>query len=139
MFPLPLSTYIKIGVCAGLLALSWYFGYSFEKSRFDRYKLDQAELTQKLKDDHQAKADQIEREKNAQINSINGKLADAISQLRQRPARPQTQTPDTAACGDGRSLYAEDAEFLIREAARADTIRAGLEACYQQYDAIAGQ
>ena len=139
MFPLPILTYIKIGVGIAALALSWYFGYSFEKSRFDRYKLDQIEVTEKLKDERQAAADNIERVKNAQINDISNRLADALSQLRQRPARPKVETPDIAACGDGRSLYAEDAEFLIREAARADTIRAGLEACYKQYDAIAEQ
>jgi len=136
MFPLPLLTYIKVGAAIFALALSWYFGYSFEKSRFDRYKLDQAEVTQKLKDEHQAKADQIEKDKNAQISALNVKLADALVQLRQRPARPKTEAPDTAACGTGRSLYAEDAEFLIREAARADELRIGLEACYNQYDAI---
>lgn len=139
MFPLPILTYIKIGVGIAALALSWYLGYNFEKSRFDRYKLDQIEVTQKLRDEHQAAADNIEREKNAQINAISNKLADALVQLRQRPARPKVETPGTTTCGDGRSLYAEDAEFLIREAARADTIRAGLEACYQQYDAISGK
>lgn len=136
MFPLPLLTYIKVGAAIAALALSWYFGYSFEKSRFDRYKLDQAEVTQKLKDERQTQADQIEKDKNAQISALNVKLSDALVQLRQRTARPKTEAPDTATCGTGRSLYAEDAEFLIREAARADELRIGLEACYNQYDAI---
>jgi hypothetical protein len=34
----------------------------------------------------------------------------------------------------GRELSREDAEFLAREAARADAIRAGLEACYAAID-----
>ena len=83
---------------------------------------------------YQADADKIRKDKDAQINAINSQLVDAISQLRKRPSRSE-QASNGQSC-NGASLSAEDAEFLIREAARADTIRAGLEACYKQYDAI---
>jgi cell division protein FtsB len=134
MFPLSVLQYVKIGVCAVLLCLSWYLGFSFERSRFLAYKADQVAQTQKLEKEYQQKADQIEKDKNAQIRDINTKLVDAISELRKRPSRA-TETP-AGSCGTGATLFAEDAIFLRREAARADEIRAGLEACYKQYDAL---
>ena len=136
MFPLPIFTYVKMAAALTALAFSWYLGYSFEASRFDRYKADQVLETQKLKDEHQAAADKIEKDKNDQINAINSRLANALVELRNRPSRPKSEATNAATCGTGLSLYAEDAEFLIREAARADQIRTGLQACYEQYDSL---
>ena len=136
MFPLPIFTYVKMAAALAALAFSWYFGYSFEASRFDRYKADQVLETQKLKDEHQAAANKIEKDKNDQINAINTQLANALIELRNRPSRSKSEASSVTACGTGLSLYAEDAEFLIREAARADQIRTGLQACYDQYDSI---
>ena len=136
MFPLPILSYVKIAAALAALTFSWYLGYSFEASRFDRYKADQVLETQKLKDEHQAAADKIEKDKNDQINAINTRLSNALVELRNRPSRPKSEATVTAACGTGLTLYAEDAEFLIREAARADQIRTGLQACYEQYDSL---
>lgn len=83
---------------------------------------------------YQADADKIRIEKDAQIKAINDKLVDAISELRKRPSRTE-QASNGQSC-NGASLYAEDAEFLIREASRADTIRVALQSCYQQYESI---
>jgi hypothetical protein len=83
---------------------------------------------------YQVETDQIRKEKDAQIKAINSQLVDAISELRKRPSR--TETTNNGQSCNGASLYAEDAEFLVREAARADEIRIGLQACYKQYDAI---
>lgn len=83
---------------------------------------------------YQSDADKIRKEKDAQINAINSELVDAVSQLRKRPSRSPEASNGQNCNGSG--LYAEDAEFLIREAARADKIRVGLEACYAQYEAI---
>ena len=83
---------------------------------------------------YQADADKIRTEKDAQIKAINDQLVDAISELRKRPSRSE-QTANGQGC-NGSSLYAEDAEFLIREASRADQIRVALQACYSQYDSL---
>lgn len=83
---------------------------------------------------YQADADKIRKEKDAQIKAINNQLVDAISELRKRPSRTE-QASNGQSC-NGASLYAEDAEFLVREAARADQIRVALQSCYQQYDSI---
>ena len=134
MFPLGILTYVKIGLFAALLFLAGYTGFSLEAARFDRYKASQQALTQTLREEHQAAADQIRKEKDAQIAAINNSLADALVQLRSRPSR--TQGAANGQGGTGATLSAEDAEFLTREAARADIIRTGLSACYQQYDSL---
>jgi hypothetical protein len=83
---------------------------------------------------YQSDADQIRKDKDAQIKAINTQLVDAVSELRKRPSRT-TEATNGKGC-NGASLYAEDSEFLVREAARADEIRVALQSCYKQYDAI---
>ena len=137
MFPLALVQYVKLGICVAVLAFSWYLGFSFSNNRFLEYKANQATQTQKLEKDYQAKAAQIESEKNAQIRNINRQLVDAISELRKRPSRAtEASVGQVTGYCTGSQLYAEDAELVTREAARADTIRVALKACYLQYDAI---
>jgi len=127
MFPLGILTYVKIGLFALSLCVAGYLGYAVESSRFNSYK-------QALQEQHQAAADQIRKEKDAQIASINTQLADALVKLRERPSR--TQASSNGQGGTGLSLSAEDASFLTREAARADILRTALSACYDQYDAL---
>ena len=99
------------------------------------YQQSKAEKTIRDKEhQYQSDADQIRIQKDAQIKAINTQLVDAISELRKRPSRTE-QTTNGKGC-NGASLYAEDSEFLVREAARADEIRVGLQACYKQYDSI---
>ena len=92
-------------------------------------------IVSQAQDRHQQATDQIRKEKDAQIASINNQLVDAIGQLRSRPNRAQSAA--NGSCGTGATLSAEDAEFLVREAARADVLRTALSACYQQYDSVA--
>ena len=135
MFPLSILTYVKIIAAAVILSAAWYSGYNFESTRFEAYRLEQTRLVQEAEQKHQALADQIRTEKDAQIQTINTQLLAAVSELRERPSRAQ----DAANGQDrtGLSLSAEDATFLEWEAARADKLRTNLEACYSQYDAVA--
>jgi len=83
---------------------------------------------------YQSDADLIRKDKDAQLKDINNQLVDAIGQLRSRSSNA-TKTVNGQDC-NGATLSAPDADFLIREAARADEIRVGLQACYKQYEAI---
>jgi hypothetical protein len=99
------------------------------------YQQSKAEKTIRDKEhQYQADADKIRKEKDAQIKVINNQLVDAVSELRKRPSR--TAEASNGQNCNGTRLFAEDAEFLVREAARADEIRVGLEACYKQYDSV---
>jgi hypothetical protein len=99
------------------------------------YQQSKAEKTIRDKEhQYQSDADSIRIKKDAQIKVINTQLVDAISSLRSRSSSA-TKTVNGQDC-NGATLSSPDAEFLIREAARADEIRVGLEACYKQYDSI---
>lgn len=82
-----------------------------------------------------------ETAKNYQVKlaGVRRTLDAALDGLRERPERPG-DLPDhpRADCtgGTGAELSRPDAEFLSREAARADELRAGLEACYAYADTL---
>lgn len=80
----------------------------------------------------------ITKAKDDQIRSINSRLLVALDELRNRPERRSAAAVDTADCkgATGAELSRPDSEFLERLAARADTIRAGLEACERSYDSL---
>lgn len=95
-----------------------------------------ARATERKWQDH---ANETAKAKDETILNINARLDDALGELRNRPARPAGDVPGTASTckgATGAGIYAEDAGLLIREAARADKLRAALAACYSQYDAI---
>ena len=79
----------------------------------------------------------IRRKKDAEIKAINTKLQSALSELRQRQERPSSADTTRDCKGTtGAELSRQDAEFLAREAARADQLRSALGMCYQQYDTV---
>jgi hypothetical protein len=99
------------------------------------YQQSKAEKTIRDKEhQYQSDADKIRKEKDAQIKVINTQLVDAVSELRKRPGRT-AEASNGQGC-NGTRLFAEDAEFLVREAARADEMRVALDACYKQYDSV---
>ena len=72
------------------------------------------------------------------VNNDNTRLQHTIDGLRQRPSRTTviqsvTDTPTCEATGTGAGLYREDAEFLIREAARANSVVAERDYYYSAY------
>ena len=137
MFPLSVLTYFKLAAGAVALITSFYFGWHLRDSDYQAYKAAIIIETATIEKNYQAKAAKIESEKNAQIRNINNQLVDAVSELRKRPSRAQSAVNgQTTSYCTGSQLYAEDAELALREAARADTIREALKACYLQYDSL---
>lgn len=118
---------IYAGIAVILFCGGFVNGCSYHQSKAEKVVRDKEH-------EYQAAADTIRKEKDVQIKIINTQLVDAISSLRSRSSRT-SETTDRKGC-NGTSLFAEDSEFLVREAARADEIRIGLEACYKQYEAL---
>ena len=134
MIPNPYAILGAIGVALFVFVGGIMAGYDYEHRRFEAFKVAIEQETHKKEAERQTATDLIRKAKDDQIRDINSKLVDAISELRKRPSRPESPLPGQI--GTGASLFAEDAIFLRREAARADELRAGLEACYAQYDAV---
>lgn len=111
------------------------------QGEYTKKLLEASELAREREQVMVSSADKIRKEKDAKIASLNTRLGTAISSLSERPQRPPS-TPQGApascigAGATGAQLSREDAEFLVREAARADSLRLALGQCYQQYDAI---
>ena len=83
-------------------------------------------------------SERIRREKDAKIKDLNSRLSSAIGELQQRQARKDNGPNDSTACSGatGANLSKEDAEFLIRESARADAVVENLNYCIAQYRSI---
>lgn len=73
----------------------------------------------------------------AKTKKIRANLERTISELRSRPER--SEVPAVAGVAEagctGTKLFRQDAEFLIREAARADELEAALRQCETTYNA----
>lgn len=103
--------------------------------------LEASELAREREQVMVSSADKIRKEKDAKIASLNTRLGTAISSLSERPQRPPSSPQGApASCigagATGAQLSREDAEFLVREAARADSLRLALGQCYQQYEQV---
>jgi hypothetical protein len=134
MFPLSISSYLMIGLAVIAMAGVGYGRH--EHNVFEEYKAEEIKNAREKEHQLQNATDQIRKDKDAQINTINNQLANALIELRSRTNR-SNKVSNNGQGTTGATLFAEDAEFLIREASRADQIRIGLEACYKQYDAVA--
>ena len=133
MFPLPISSYVMIGLAVIAMAGIGYGRY--EHNAFEKYKAEEIKNAREKEHQMQDATEQIRKDKDAQINAINNQLANALVELRNRPSRT-SQISSNGQNGTGSTLFAEDAEFLVREATRADQIRTALDACYKQYDEV---
>jgi len=123
---------VNIYAIIALVAVTLFCGGFVNGCSYQQSK--QEKVIREKEHDYQADADKIRKDKDAQIKAINSQLVDAISELRKRTSRT-AETSNGQGC-NGASLYAEDAEFLIRESSRADEIRVALDACYKQYESI---
>lgn len=126
-----LNTYvIYAGIAVILFCGGFVNGCTYHQSKAEK-------VIREKEHEYQAKTDEIRKAKDEKINNINTQLVDAIGELRKRTSRStEASNGQTASGCNGSKLYAEDAEFLIRESARADKIRVALGACYEQYESI---
>jgi hypothetical protein len=93
--------------------------------------------TRRIESELNQKIQKLERKKNGEIANVNARLRVALSELSERTSRAATSQSTTDCKGTtGSELSREDAEFLTREAARADRLRSALNICYQQYEEI---
>jgi hypothetical protein len=103
---------------------------------------ERAEATQAARETEkrwQGVVDETSKQYLARIVDQRRSLSVALNGLRDRSERPAADAKPAQAdcpCGTGIGLCRPDAEFLVRESARADEIRAGLIACYEVIDGV---
>jgi len=99
------------------------------------------EKTRKAEQVKQEKINEFLKKQYTEANTINVKLSSAIKRLHQRESRRNKPENTKSICqgATGKELSRPDAEFLTREAARADKIRLGLDICYKYADEVVKQ
>jgi hypothetical protein len=83
-------------------------------------------------------SERIRKDRDAKIKNLNSRLQSVNAELQHRKKRDSYNPTDTAACSGatGAELSKEDAEFLAREASRADKVVEDLNYCIAQYESI---
>lgn len=137
--------WIKFLIVGGLLSLTLtsYFASINKAKELERYKAHVAAMEASNKaleaqGEIALNALLVEQEKNDEIKKLTADAEFLRISLQQRPSRPQTiyiNTEVASSC-TGRELYKEDGEFLVREAARAQSVVAERNYYYQQYEQV---
>lgn len=107
---------------------------------YQRRSIEASKVALKAQESLQQEADKEREKKDETIRNISDDLQRALVRLRNRPERPSTPTApqdsDVGQACTARELYREDAEFLTREAARAQSVLAERNYYYSQYEII---
>ena len=137
-----MSTRAKIIALAAFLVALWAF-HEYDKAQAVNEVVEQAEKASK---DYKERTERVQKtldashrlalkEKDVKITSIERNLRSDIERLRNREVRPNVVTiTETRETCTGTGLYREDAEFLTREAARAEEVRIERDYFWQQYE-----
>ena len=142
-------TWIKLGAAIAALLVAFTSGWIINGWRWNNtgLKLAASQIQARIDADEksrnqeralQAAADNARNIKDAEITIIRSQLDAALVELRERPLRGANVPSTPGACppATGAQLSREDAEFLAREAARADEVIASLKACHAAYTAV---
>lgn len=136
------SIVLKVGA-AVLLICAFFAWHSWDKGKAvdaaNQVWRDKLEANKKLQKQVNAQlqenADRRKEEYEAHSQDLQRKLDAALVSLRNRPSRPKhlvvTEVRETCT---GRELYREDAEFLTREAARAEQLIGERDYYYNAYE-----
>ena len=140
-------TWIKLGAAVAALLVAFTSGWIINGWRWNNTALKLAAAQTKALIDAerksrkqelalQAAADAARSTKDAEITIIRNQLDAALVSLRERPLRGANLPGAAGTCppATGAQLSREDAEFLAREAARADAVVAELNYCRLNYE-----
>jgi hypothetical protein len=142
--------YWTIGKYAGLLIVGsilgwtingWRLGTTLAQERLviEQRSIETYKKARETEKELLASVAKLRKDKDAEIKTITSKLNSALAELRSREDRQPSNlssAPRDCKGANGSELSRQDAEFLTREAARADTIRSALATCYLQYDNV---
>ena len=127
--------YIVLATIA-LLSGVFYAGNQYGRAAMQVKIAEANKKYQDLHNSQQEKVDEIIQNYTDRLAGVNSQLDDALKRLRNRPDRLPETSQANCTGATGAQLSAPDAEFLTREAARADRIREALTACYKYADEL---
>lgn len=133
MIPLPYK------LLAGLIAGLFLFGFGYlkgaghERDKQSAAYLGQVEAARKAEQGLQAAMDAATKRHVEEVRRIANERDAALDRLRNRPERLPEASRTACTGSTGRELSAEDAGFLVREAARADEYREAAIECQAAY------
>jgi len=144
-----LGVVFAIGVAgAGGLYKGHRLGKAEVQQAWDKEKAEQyaayakaQEEARRKEQELQANADQLRREKDAEIRNINARATALSNSLQHRKSRSEADSLSSSSGArqtscSGKELYREDGQFLVRIAGEADELRTALKQCYTQYEAL---
>ena len=134
-------------ICSGLIASNAVTKFELQSEQLKHQTLissmesaaaKQSEAYRAKEQEHAIALQAINTRSSHEKNRIAADMQRTIDGLRKRADRPEgysvpTSPADSVAC-TGASLFRSDAEFLVRESARADQLRIDLAACQAAYD-----
>lgn len=127
---LPARILAAIVVAGLLVALGFRLGIKTKQAEWDAVTVKAQQEAAQIQERHNAEVAKLNQAHADKVRSVNRRLADALERLRNRPERMPESARSACEGGTGAELSGQDAGFLEREAARADQLRADLEACY---------
>lgn len=135
---------ILIGIISFALwtgAVFFYGNNHGKKSLADSVNKATIAATKKARKEEQEKQEKVNaflKKQYHDVSTINTDLTNDIKRLHDRESRRNLSKETDSKCkgATGRDLSKPDAEFLTREATRADRIRVGLGTCYKYADEI---
>ena len=126
-----------IGVAIGILFYGISIGKDIKENEVLKIQQEAAEKARNEERKRQAKINKVLQEQIDEKDAINTRLTDDIKRLQHRESRRLSEAAKARCQGaTGAELSSPDAEFLAREAARGDKIRAALNACYGYADSL---
>lgn len=119
-----------------IAATLFFSGWTVNQWRWEAKYADQLEESRKTEQSLQETVDAITKDHIQQMRRIVSERDLALNRVRQRPDRMPESSRINCTGATGNELSGRDAEFLIRQASRADEQREALRGCYDYADKI---
>jgi len=128
---------LAIGIALGWVTNGWRLNASIASLKAS-YAEEVSRVLQEVRNREKSlleASESMRRNRDVQIRNLNSRLQSVNAELQQRKKRDSRESTDTAACSGatGAELSREDAEFLARESARADSVVENLNYCIMMY------
>jgi hypothetical protein len=126
---LPARILIVLALLVMTFSIGWGSAIKYRNGQDAKAALEASETARETERLVQRSLTRITDAKDKELRAVGDRLADALERLRNRPARLPEAARAACEGATGAQLSGPDSDFLAREAARADRLRAELGAC----------